>query len=148
MAKGANAFTQTFLAQQQLKLTNKNFLCFIKAFENLLLFCKLERALKIHHTLPPKWLWHRIGTIVGLIFTLEHITLFIGLAKLFYLCRCPSLLCFSLVLFLLFLGVGFRLSLASSWGCLSLVLHVFICFIRSLEMSRTKLGRFFTYPLT
>jgi len=54
MAKGANAFTQTFLAQQQLKLTNKNFLCFIKAFENLLLFCMLERALKIHHTLPPK----------------------------------------------------------------------------------------------
>ncbi len=74
-------------------------------------------------------------------------TSFTMLAKLFYFCRCLPLLCFSLVLFLLFLGVGFKLNLAPSWGCLCLVSHAFICFIGSLEPSRMKSGRLFTYPL-
>jgi len=73
---------------------------------------------------------------------------FPSLVKLFFLCRCPSPLCFSLVLFLLFLGVGFKLSLIPFWGYLSLILHVIICFIGMLESSKMRLSRLFTYPLT
>jgi hypothetical protein len=69
-------------------------------------------------------------------------------AMLFYLCRCPPLLCLSLVVFLLLLGVGFELSLTPFWGCLKFVLHALIYFIRSFKPSMTKLGKFFAYPLT
>jgi hypothetical protein len=44
--------------------------------------------------------------------------------------------------------VRFGLSLISFWGCLKFVSCAFICFIRSLEPFKTKLGRFFAYPLT
>ncbi len=70
------------------------------------------------------------------------------LIMFFYLCKCPPLLCFSLVLFLLFLGVGFGISLASFWGYLSFVSHAFICFIKSLEPFRMRLGRLFAYLWT
>jgi hypothetical protein len=70
------------------------------------------------------------------------------LARLFYLCRCPPLLCFSLVLFLLFLGVGFGLSLIPFWGCLSLISCALVYFIGSLEPSSTKSNKLFIYPLT
>jgi len=69
------------------------------------------------------------------------------LTKLFYLCKCPPLLCFSLVLFLMLLGVGFMLSLVPFWGCLSLILRAFVCFIRSFEPSRVRSDKLFTYPL-
>lgn len=55
----------------------------------------------------------------------------------FYLCKHSPFMCFSLVLFLLFLGVGFEFNLAPFWGCLSLGLCAFICFIRSLKPSKT-----------
>jgi len=67
------------------------------------------------------------------------------LARLFYLCMCLPLPCFSLVLFLLLFVVGFELSLTSFWGCLSLVLCALVCFIRSFKPY--WLGRLFTYPL-
>jgi hypothetical protein len=66
----------------------------------------------------------------------------------FYFCRCTPFLCFSLVLFLLLLGVCFELSLAPFWGCLSFVSLVFICFIGSFEPARMRLGRLFAYLLT
>jgi hypothetical protein len=69
-------------------------------------------------------------------------------SHVFYFCRCTPLLCFSLVLFLLLLGVCFKLSLAPFWGCLSFVSRVFICFIGSFEPAMMKLGRLFAYPLT
>jgi hypothetical protein len=70
------------------------------------------------------------------------------LIKLFFFCRCPPFLCFSLVLFFLFLGVGFGLSLAPFWGYLNIISHAFICFIGFHELSKTRLSRLFTYPLT
>ncbi len=76
------------------------------------------------------------------------LTSFPKLTMLFFLCKRLSLLCFSLVLFLLLLGVGFGLSLIPFWGCLNLVLHAFVCFIKTLEPSKTRLGGLFAYPLT
>jgi hypothetical protein len=81
------------------------------------------------------------------VFTLL-LALFPRLARLFYLCRCPLFLCFSLVVFLWLLRVGFEFNLMPFWGYLSLVSHAFVCFIGSFEPSRTKLGRFFVYPMT
>jgi hypothetical protein len=75
------------------------------------------------------------------------LALFPRLAMLFFLCRRPPLMWFSLVLFLLLLGVGFGPNLAPSWGCLNLISHVLICFVRSFKPSRTRLGRLFAYPL-
>ncbi len=76
------------------------------------------------------------------------LTSFPRLIKLFYFCRCPPFLCFSLILFLLLLQVGFKPNLTPWRGCLSFLLHVLICFIKSLEPSKMRLGRLFTYPLT
>jgi hypothetical protein len=69
------------------------------------------------------------------------------LTKLFCLCKCPLLLCYTLVLSSLLLGVGFGLNLTSFWGCLTPISCVFICFIGSLEPSRMRLGKLFAYPL-
>jgi hypothetical protein len=65
------------------------------------------------------------------------LTSFPKLARLFYLCKHSPLLCFSLVLFFLFLGVIFEFSLIPFWGCLNLSWCAFICFIGSLEPSQT-----------
>jgi hypothetical protein len=70
------------------------------------------------------------------------------LAKLFCLCKCPPLLRYTLVLSFLLLGAGFGFSLASFWGCLRFILHVFVCFIGSFKPSRMRLNMFFAYPLT
>jgi hypothetical protein len=48
---------------------------------------------------------------------------------------------------LLLLGVSFKLNLASFWGCLRLILHVFICFIGSIKPFRMWLGKLLVYPL-
>jgi hypothetical protein len=69
------------------------------------------------------------------------------LTNLFYLCKCLPFLCFSLVLFFLLFGVGFRLSLAPFWGYLNLGLCALVYFIGTFEPSKTRLGRLFTYPL-
>lgn len=66
------------------------------------------------------------------------LALFPKLAKLFYFYKGLSLLCSSLVLFLQLIGIGFGLSLAPFWGCLSLVSCAFICFIGSFEPSRMR----------
>jgi hypothetical protein len=76
------------------------------------------------------------------------LALFRKLAMLFYLCGCPLFMSFSLVLFLLFIEVGSKFGLVPFWGCLSVILCVFVCFIGSFEASRMRLDRFFTYPLT
>jgi hypothetical protein len=60
------------------------------------------------------------------------------LTRLFYLCRCLFVLCFSLVFLFLLFGVGFGLSLTPFWGC----------FIGFLEPSKKRSSKFFTYPLT
>jgi hypothetical protein len=70
------------------------------------------------------------------------------LAMLFYLFKCPPLLHFSLVLFLLLIGVGFELNLTPFWGCLSFVLYALICFIGSFKLSRMRLNKLFAYLLT
>jgi hypothetical protein len=70
------------------------------------------------------------------------------LISLFFLFRRPPLLCLSLVLFLLFLRVGFKFNLVLFWGYLNIVSHAFICFIRTLEPFRTRLNKLFSYPLT
>lgn len=49
------------------------------------------------------------------------------LARLFFLCKYPLFPCFSLVLFLLLLGVGFDLNLVPFWGYLSWVSRAFVC---------------------
>jgi hypothetical protein len=92
-----------------------------------LVFCKLERALKIHHTPTPRLLWHRNRNQYWV-----HIHFRTYQA--------------SQVVLSLQIGVGFRLSLVASWGCLSLVSRAFICFVGTLEPSKTRLGRLFTYP--
>jgi len=69
------------------------------------------------------------------------------LIRLFFLFMRPPLLCLSLVLFLLFLKVGFKFNLVLFWGYLNIVSHAFICFIRTLEPSRTRLNKLFFYPL-
>jgi hypothetical protein len=76
------------------------------------------------------------------------LSVFPKLTKLFFMCRSLCLLCFSQVLFLLFLGVGFEFNLISFWGCLKFILHAFVYFIRSLRPSRMRSSRLFTYPLT
>jgi hypothetical protein len=48
----------------------------------------------------------------------------------------------------LFFGVGFRPDLVLFWGCLSFISCALICFIGSLEPSKTRLGKLFAYPLT
>ncbi len=70
------------------------------------------------------------------------------LAKLLCLYRCPLFLCYTLVLSLLLLGVGFRFSLTSFWGCLKPVSHAFICFIGSFKPSMMRSNRLLIYPLT
>lgn len=75
-------------------------------------------------------------------------TSFPRLAKLLYFCRCPILLCCTLVLSLLLLEVSFRLRLVSFWGCLKLISRAFICFIGSFKPSKMKSNKFFVYPLT
>jgi hypothetical protein len=69
------------------------------------------------------------------------------LVGLLCFCMCILLMCYTLVLSPLIFGVGFRLSLASFWGCLMLVLCAFVCFIGSLEPSRTRSNKLFAYPL-
>jgi len=69
------------------------------------------------------------------------------LIRLFFRFRHPPLLCLSLVLFLLFLRVGFKFNLVLFWGYLNIVSHAFICFIRTFEPSRTRLNKLFSYPL-
>ncbi len=76
------------------------------------------------------------------------LALFPKLAKLFFLCKQPPLLCFSLVIFLLLIGVGFGPNLVPSWGCLNLVSCAFICFIGSFEPFRTSSSRLFVNSLT
>jgi hypothetical protein len=44
-------------------------------------------------------------------------------------------------------GVGFKLNLASFWGCLSLISHALDCFIGSLKPSKTRSNRLLAYPL-
>jgi hypothetical protein len=66
------------------------------------------------------------------------LALFPKLAKLFFLCKCAPLMCFSLVLFLLLLRVGFGLSLAPFWGYLSLISRALVCFIGPLKPFKTK----------
>ncbi len=69
------------------------------------------------------------------------------LAGLLCFCMCILFMCYTLVLSPLFFGVGFRLNLASFWGCLMLILRAFVCFIGSLEPSKTRSNKFFAYPL-
>ncbi len=76
------------------------------------------------------------------------LTLFPRLVRLFYLYRCPPFQCSSLVLFLLFIGVGFKFILIPFWGCLSLVSHAHICFIGSFEPFKTRSDNLFAYLLT
>ncbi len=76
------------------------------------------------------------------------LALFPKLAKLFFLWKQPPLLCFSLVIFLLLIGVGFGPNLVPSWGCLNLVSCAFICFIGSFEPFRTSSSRLFVNSLT
>jgi hypothetical protein len=76
------------------------------------------------------------------------LTLFPKLVRLLFLYKHLPFLCFSMVLFLLLLGVNFEPNLAPFWGCLNFVSHALVCFIRSLKPSKTRLGKLFTYPLT
>jgi hypothetical protein len=73
---------------------------------------------------------------------------FSRLTRLFYFCRGPFLLCFSLILFLLLLGIGFGLNLTPFWGYLIFVLCAFIWFIRSFKSSEMRSSGLFAYPLT
>jgi hypothetical protein len=75
------------------------------------------------------------------------LTSFPKLAMLFYLCRCPFFLCFSLVLFLLLLRVGFELNLSPFWGYLNFVSHAFIGFIGSIKPFKMKTCKFFAFLL-
>jgi hypothetical protein len=68
------------------------------------------------------------------------------LVNLFCIFRCFPLLCYTLVLSLLLLGVGFKLSLISFWGCLRLILHASVCFMGSIKPFRMWLGKLFAYP--
>jgi hypothetical protein len=72
---------------------------------------------------------------------------FSRLARLFYFWKNLPLLCFSLVLFLVLFGLGFNFNLATFWGYLSLILRAFVCFIGSLQPSKTKSNMLFIYPL-
>jgi hypothetical protein len=81
------------------------------------------------------------------VFTLL-LAMFPRLAKLFYICRCPPFLCFSLILLFLLLVVGFRFILIPFWGSLNLVSRAHICFIGSFEPFKIRSNKLFTYPLT
>ncbi len=76
-----------------------------------------------------------------------HVNSFPMLARMFFLCKCPPLLCFSLLLFLLLLGVGFKRSLSPFWGYLNLTSCTFVCFTKSLESSKMRSSRLFIYSL-
>jgi hypothetical protein len=80
-------------------------------------------------------------------FTLT-LTSYPRLTKLFCLCKCLPFLCYTLVLSPLFLGVSFKLSLVSLWGCLRIIFRGLVCFIGSLEPFKMNSSRFFAYPLT
>jgi hypothetical protein len=69
------------------------------------------------------------------------------LANLLCLCMCLPLLCYTLVLSFLFLGVSFGFSLTSFWGCLKLVSHALVCFIGSLKPFKMKSCKAFRLPL-
>jgi hypothetical protein len=69
------------------------------------------------------------------------------LAGLLCFYKCLLILCYTLVLSLLFLGVGFKFNLVSFWGCLRPISHAFVCFIRSFEPSRTRSNMLFIYRL-
>jgi len=71
----------------------------------------------------------------------------LSLAKFFCFCKCIPFLCYTLVLSLLFFGVGFEFTLASFWGYLKLISCALVCFIEPLEPARMRSGRFFIYPL-
>jgi len=68
------------------------------------------------------------------------------LARLSYFYKNLFHLCYTLVLSLLLFGVGFGLNLTSFWGCLRLISHAFICFIRSFKSFRMRSCMFFIYP--
>ncbi len=68
------------------------------------------------------------------------------LTKMFCLCMCSPLMCSTLVLSPLLLGVGFELNIVSFWGCLKFILHALMCVIVSFKPSRTKSGKLFAYP--
>jgi hypothetical protein len=68
------------------------------------------------------------------------------LARLFYLCKCPPFLCYTLVLSLLLLKVSFGPNLVSFWGYLKFIWHALNCFIRSLKPSKMKSRKVSTYP--
>jgi len=65
------------------------------------------------------------------------------LTMLLWLCRCPPLLCYTLVLSLLLLGVSFEFN--SFWGCLKLVLCALVCFIGSFKPFKPRSNMHFTY---
>jgi len=69
------------------------------------------------------------------------------LANLFCLCRCLPLLCYTMVLSFLLLGVGFEFSLTSFRSCLNSILHALIFFIGSFQPFKTRLGKAFCFPL-
>ncbi len=70
------------------------------------------------------------------------------LTRLFYLCKCLTHLCYTLVLSFLLFGVSFELNLTSFRSCLKFILHALICFIRFLKPFRMRSGMFFIYPFT
>jgi hypothetical protein len=75
------------------------------------------------------------------------LTLFPKLARLFSFCKCPPFLCFYLILFLLFIGVGFGFNLAPFWGCLNIVSCALVHSTRFFKSFKTRLGKLFVYPL-
>jgi len=69
------------------------------------------------------------------------------LTVLFCFYKCLPPMCYTLVLSLLLIRIGFGLNLTSFWGCLRLILHALTCFIRSFEPFKTRSNKFFVYPL-
>ncbi len=76
------------------------------------------------------------------VFTLVP-TSFPRLAKLLCFCRCLILLCHTLVLSFLLLGVGFGLSLASFWGCLKLISRAHYLFHRIFRAIQDEIKQVF-----
>lgn len=70
------------------------------------------------------------------------------LTKLICFCRCLPLLCYTLVLSPLLLGVGHKLNLVLFWGCSKLISRALICFIGPYKPSKMKSNRLFAYLLT
>jgi hypothetical protein len=58
-------------------------------------------------------------------------------SQVVFFCKCPPLLCFSLILFILLLQVGFKPNLAPLKDYLNLILCVLVSFIKSFEPSRS-----------